>query len=246
MKFILVFSLIFLFSCASKVRTVVDFDFSSEDIEGEEISLWATNYYTPVYHVKMNGIPLKDLGDNSLVSGVYPVLLSRKEWCYSAMEGSVSVIFPGGAMSTYNYAGTTTTQVDCSAYFGDDFPKTNKVRFRPARSRWGDGIENYSLIPYRTIAVDPSVIPFGSVVFIEKAKGIKFMWLGETFVHDGFFFAGDKGGAIKGNHIDLFTGTNENHAFSFVTNKKSGLFKAVIVKKSSVSIELKKLHEIPY
>lgn len=246
MKYILSLLMILVCSCSSSKRSIVDFDFSSEEIEGKQVMLWSTNYYTPVYTSKMNGIPLKDLSDNSLVNGVYPVLLSRKEWCYSAMEGSVSIRFPSGSMATYNYAGNTTTQVDCSPYFGKDFPETNKVRFRAARSRWGDGVENYSLVPYRTIAVDPETIPFGSTVFIPKAKGVKFMWLGETFVHDGFFFAGDKGGAIKGNHIDLFTGTNKNHPFTFVTNKRSGKFKATILKKSDISIEMDKFHQVPY
>jgi 3D (Asp-Asp-Asp) domain-containing protein len=246
MKYLLYLFVFLLLSCATNTRTIIDFDFSDEDIEGREVTLWSTNYYTPVYTSKMNGIPLKDMSDNSLVNGVYPVLLTKKEWCYAAMEGSVSIRFPSGSMATYNYAGTSSMQVDCSPYFGDDFPGTNKVRFRAARSRWGDGIEKYSLVPYRTIAVDPNVIPFGSTVFIPKAKGVKFMWLGETFTHDGFFFAGDKGGAIKGNHIDLFTGTNKNHPFTFVTNKKSGTFKAIVIEKSDISIEMAKFHEIPY
>ena len=246
MKNLLIIIAIFASSCASTKRTIVDFDFSSKEIEGKEVTLWATNYYTPVFISKMNGIPLKDLSDNSLVNGVYPVLLTRKEWCNSAMEGSVSVRFPSGSMATYNYAGTTSVQVDCSPYFGDDFPETNKVRFRASRSRWGDGVNNFSLVPYRTIAVDPELIPFGSTVFIPKAKGVQFMWLGQTFIHDGFFFAGDKGGAIKGGHIDLFTGTNKNHPFNFVTNKKSGTFKATVLKKSSISIEMLKFHQVPY
>jgi len=149
MKYFLIILSISLISCASRKRNAFDYDFSSKEIEGKALKLWATNYYTPIYKVRMSGFPLKDMGENSIVNGVHPVLLSRKEWCFSAMEGSVAITFPEGVQRTYNYAGIKTKQVDCSRYFGQDFPKTNKVRFRLARSRWGDGIGAYSLIPFR-------------------------------------------------------------------------------------------------
>lgn len=44
----------------------------------------------------------------------------------------------------------------------------------------------------RTIAVDPSVIPYGSEV-----------WIG-----DHMYIAEDCGGAIKGNHIDIYFATH--------------------------------------
>lgn len=46
----------------------------------------------------------------------------------------------------------------------------------------------------RTIAVDPSVIPYGTKVYIDGM---------------GIFTAEDCGGAIKGNHIDIYFGTHE-------------------------------------
>ena len=47
----------------------------------------------------------------------------------------------------------------------------------------------------RTIAVDPTVIPYGSIVFIQNY---------------GYFIAEDCGSAIKGNRIDIFTASYEN------------------------------------
>lgn len=49
---------------------------------------------------------------------------------------------------------------------------------------------------YGVIAVDPSVIPLNSKLYIESADG------GKSWIY-GFAVAGDTGGAIKGNKIDL-------------------------------------------
>lgn len=50
----------------------------------------------------------------------------------------------------------------------------------------------------RTIAVDPSVIPYGSVVYFEGVDSCI-----------GGYIAEDCGGAIKGNRIDLFCAEHE-------------------------------------
>lgn len=49
---------------------------------------------------------------------------------------------------------------------------------------------------YGVVAVDPSVIPLNSKLYIESADG------GKSWVY-GFAVAGDTGGAIKGNKVDL-------------------------------------------
>ena len=49
---------------------------------------------------------------------------------------------------------------------------------------------------YGVVAVDPSVIPLNSKLYIESADG------GKSWIY-GFCVAGDTGGAIKGNRVDL-------------------------------------------
>lgn len=49
---------------------------------------------------------------------------------------------------------------------------------------------------YGVVAVDPSVIPLNSKLYVESADG------GKSWIY-GFAVAGDTGGAIKGNKIDL-------------------------------------------
>jgi 3D (Asp-Asp-Asp) domain-containing protein len=59
------------------------------------------------------------------------------------------------------------------------------------------------LAAMRTVAVDPKVFPRHSVLFIKETVGLK---MPDGTIHDGFWYASDVGGAIKGQRIDLFTG----------------------------------------
>ena len=59
------------------------------------------------------------------------------------------------------------------------------------------------LQPMRTVAVDPKVFPRHSILFIKETVGLK---LPDGSTHDGYWYASDVGGAIKGARIDLFTG----------------------------------------
>jgi 3D (Asp-Asp-Asp) domain-containing protein len=59
------------------------------------------------------------------------------------------------------------------------------------------------VVPMRTVAVDKNIIPRRTVLFIKETVGVK-MPNGGT--HDGYWYASDVGGAIKGERIDLYTG----------------------------------------
>ena len=59
------------------------------------------------------------------------------------------------------------------------------------------------VVAMRTLAVDKNVIPRRSVVFIKETVGVK---MPDGASHDGYWYASDVGGAIKGQRIDLFTG----------------------------------------
>ena len=59
------------------------------------------------------------------------------------------------------------------------------------------------VVAMRTAAVDKNLIPKGSVLFIKETVGLK---MPDGTRHDGYWYASDTGGAIKGKRIDLFTG----------------------------------------
>ena len=59
------------------------------------------------------------------------------------------------------------------------------------------------VVPMRTIAVDKTIIPRRTVIFIKETVGLK---MPDGKPHDGYWYASDVGGAIKGERIDLYTG----------------------------------------
>ena len=58
-------------------------------------------------------------------------------------------------------------------------------------------------VAMRTVAVDPRVIPRRTKLFIRETVGMR---LADGSIHDGYWYASDTGGAIKGQKIDLYTG----------------------------------------
>jgi 3D (Asp-Asp-Asp) domain-containing protein len=59
------------------------------------------------------------------------------------------------------------------------------------------------VVPMRTVAIDKTVIPRRTKLFIKETVGLP---MPDGTKHDGFWYATDVGGAIKGSKIDLFTG----------------------------------------
>ena len=84
--------------------------------------------------------------------------------------------------------GFVTFPLDAGGWFrgtGQDYVDPPGATFAPGASR--------PLRPYKSIAVDPDVIAFGSKVFIPQYRD-----------HGGWFVAQDTGGAIQGRHVDVF------------------------------------------
>jgi 3D (Asp-Asp-Asp) domain-containing protein len=77
-----------------------------------------------------------------------------------------------------------------------------RYRFCAADAPYGYGFENVPLIPFRSVAIDPKVIPLGSKLFIPEAVGAP---LPDGTKHDGYFVASDIGDAIQNQRIDVFT-----------------------------------------
>jgi 3D (Asp-Asp-Asp) domain-containing protein len=70
---------------------------------------------------------------------------------------------------------------------------------------WGTGAGDRPLVPFRSIAVDRSVIPLGTHLYIEELDGIAFPDAALA-LHDGCVTADDTGGKIVGTKLDFFVG----------------------------------------
>jgi len=87
-------------------------------------------------------------------------------------------------------------------------PSSPCYRTTGESARWGLNARSKPLEPFRSVAVDPKVIPLGSVLYIPELDGLTMPgqapWGG--FTHDGCVVATDVGGGIDGQHIDFFVG----------------------------------------
>lgn len=102
---------------------------------------------------------------------------------------------PGDDIPASGYASIEAMPV---RYIGE-FTMTHYCPCERCCGIWADGITATGTTAQegRTIAVDPSVIPYGSEVEIWYENGSK-----------GSYIAEDCGGAIKGNRIDVYTNSH--------------------------------------
>jgi 3D (Asp-Asp-Asp) domain-containing protein len=77
-----------------------------------------------------------------------------------------------------------------------------------AQFPWGRGAMGRAITPLVTVAVDSSIIPLGTPLYIPEYDGVARDASGSA-THDGCFMAEDRGLAVKGQHVDVFTGYRE-------------------------------------
>jgi 3D (Asp-Asp-Asp) domain-containing protein len=69
---------------------------------------------------------------------------------------------------------------------------------------WGRGALGKAITPLRTVAVDSSVVPLGTPLYILELDGVPRQPGGTPL--DGCFVAEDRGMKVQGQHVDIFTG----------------------------------------
>ena len=91
------------------------------------------------------------------------------------------------------------------------------IRFRLTGHAYGLAHGDVPLVPYRTVAVDSSVVPLGSIVYIPCIRGVE---LPDGSTHDGFFHAHDIGSGIRGPRIDFFVGFEDHIHNTFTRTQR--------------------------
>jgi len=69
---------------------------------------------------------------------------------------------------------------------------------------WGRGAMGKAITPLRSVAVDSSVVPLGTPLYILELDGVPRQPGGAPL--DGCFVAEDRGMKVQGQHVDIFTG----------------------------------------
>jgi 3D (Asp-Asp-Asp) domain-containing protein len=93
----------------------------------------------------------------------------------------------------------------CKFGYGTCFEQLD-IRVHP----FGRGAGIRPLIPFKSVAVDPRVIPIGEPLYIPEFDGLT---LPDGSIHDGCVRADDTGGGIKKRKMDFFVVTYGNFRF---------------------------------
>lgn len=209
----------------------------------KKLLLWSTHYF--VHQFKSGGnIPI--VYRNGKPSGLFA---DACDFCEASLQGTAYIIDADGNINTVKFAKSgRRTFVNCRSC--EKFSDSN------AAGSWGNtlwikssgfsgALRRYKLIPFRSIAVNRKGIPYGTVLYIPKARGQTIeLPNGQKIIHDGYFFAADRGGLVKRDQIDLFTGTYSDNPFpEIIKSDNDHTFEAYIVKDKAIIQALKSAHQ---
>jgi hypothetical protein len=127
--------------------------------------------------------------------GMFLGAYSYKFAWHLRMEGS-GLLLDGRVLNTHG---------NCKFGLGKCFETLD-----PVRHPFGRGAGQRPLIPFKSVAVDPKVIPIGEPIYIPELDGVL---LPDGSVHDGCVRADDTGGGIKKRKMDFFVVSYANFRF---------------------------------
>jgi len=231
---------------ASSQTSQADFNYEQpENLAGlKKLTLWSTHYFV---HIFRSGGNIPIVYRNGKPSGLFA---NTCDFCEASLQGSAYITDPDGNVSLFKYAKTgRRTYANCRTC--EKFADSNKAVGDWGKTLWirsngfSGALRRYKIIPFRTISVDRKVIPYGTVIYIPKAKGDTIeLPNGQKVIHDGYFFAADRGGLIKNNHIDFFTGISSDNPFpEIIKSDKTDTFEAFVVKDKAIINSLKSAHK---
>ncbi|HYP88202.1 MAG TPA: 3D domain-containing protein [Polyangiaceae bacterium] len=169
----------------------------SAALEGRVLGTFKNTYYDFPSETDFGGETL------SLMSASCKPLVSVPRTFYESVCVQGSGTLRGGG--TVSFA-----KRDCSC--AAECPRTGQhICFDlldPQQFPWGRGATGKGITPLLSVAVDSSVISLGTPLYIPEYDGVARDAAG-TRKHDGCFLAEDRGMAVKGQQVDVFTGKRE-------------------------------------
>lgn len=223
----------------------------SDSLE-ETVQVWSTSYIRVEPIPDTNGVPFRDINGVPISDNV-----RETSWCKGAQEGSIKTTFMGEEI-ILTHAGEfkeqTPNYIDCDEVFSTHTNSLSSYGLSyhaKTNAPFGLGINNYFLVPYRTIAVQLKGNKYfklnkGDVIYIKDAAKITVTdpYTGKKYKHDGYFFVGDVGGKVKGMHIDTFCGLKTDclPPFTGSSDDKYVLSTALIITDPAIKEKLKHMH----
>lgn len=215
-----------------------------------KIKLWSTSFYTTRPDKDTNGVPFRDINGIPISDKV-----SEYDWCLGAQEGSIKTTMNGKEIRITDggvFKSKRSYSVDCASVLGGkDFDSYSRSYHMKTNAPFGLGINNYFLVPYRTMAVHlkkDTVLKLqrGDVIYIKDVTNniITDPYTGKKFRHDGYFFVGDVGGKVKDDHADTFCGFKKNclPPFTGGSDDIHVLSTAQVITDPAVKEKLKRMH----
>jgi 3D (Asp-Asp-Asp) domain-containing protein len=167
---------------------------ASGPLEGRVLGLFKNTYYDFPNEADYQGpaVPLKNAACETIKNVPRPF--------YEAVCVQGSGRLTSGATVSFS-------RRDCSC--AESCPRTGqRICFDAldmASFPWGRGATGQAITPLLTVAVDTSVIPIRTPIYIPEFDGLP-RDTDYRATHDGCFIAQDRGVGVKGAHVDVFTG----------------------------------------
>ena len=142
----------------------------------------------------------KDNNDTPLYGPKGEVLATVPEAfaCALGMEGS-GILSDGRLLNYFGDESICPAVTDCA---GGGFPSKRCYKLlNRGLYPFGQGVKSRALRPFLSVAVDPGVIPYGSVLYLEQLDGVM---MPDGTVHSGCVRADDTGHGVEGLHLDYF------------------------------------------
>lgn len=167
---------------------------SSGKLEGRVLGKFRNTYYDFPSEAEFKG---------AMVALKGPACETVKE----VPRGFFEALCVQGSGTLINRQTVSFAKRDCAC--AEVCPKTGqKICFEaldPNKFPYGRGAAGTPITPLYSVAVDSNVIPLGATVYIPELEGMP-RDAEATGVHDGCFFAQDRGLRVQGKHVDVFTG----------------------------------------
>jgi two-component system sensor histidine kinase HydH len=161
---------------------------------GEKIETFRNTYYDfPAESKEPESGPTRQLYDQSCKAIRTVSQVFHDQVC---VQGS-------GRLATGETVSFAKRDCSCAAVCTRTDQKICFEKLDPKAFPFGRGANGTPITPLRSVAVDITVIPMRTVLYIPDFHGLKGP---DGKVHDGCFIAEDRGLKVEGKHVDIFTG----------------------------------------